>query len=71
MYYISENIKDLQDYNNFVNKKENYSGTTTNWSDIIKHKDENLFAILINDKYITNLQSIVEPIGWYNKKEEL
>jgi hypothetical protein len=71
MYYTSKNIKDLQDYNDIVNQKESYSGTTTNWSNIIAHKDGNLFAILINDKHVANLQLIVELIGWYTKTEEL
>ena len=65
MYYISKNIKDLQDYNDLVNKGENYNGTTQEWSTIVKHYKEDLFAIIVNEKYNFDLEVLDLLDGWY------
>ena len=65
MYYISKNIKDLQDYNDLVNKSENYNGTTQQWSTILKHFEKDLFAIIVNEKYKIDFQILELLDGWY------
>ena len=69
MYYISNNRSDLEAYNNLVVVGEGYDGkTTVRWADVIEHKDGGLFAILKNDKYETDLET-VEALsgGWFNQ----
>jgi hypothetical protein len=59
MYYISDNKSDLEAYNNLVSQGEKYDGqTTVKWANVIEHKDGGLFAILKNDKYETDLESV-------------
>lgn len=59
MYYISTNKSDLEAYNNLVSQGEHYDGlTTVRWANVIEHKDGNLFAILKNDKYETDLETV-------------
>ena len=59
MYYISDNKSDLEAYNNLVSIGEKYDGQTTlRWANVIEHKDGGLFAILKNDKYETDLQTV-------------
>ena len=65
MYYISKNIKDLQDYNDLVNKSENYNGTTQEWGVIVKHFEKDLFAIIVNEKYKIDSESLDSLDGWY------
>tara|TARA_R110000782_G_scaffold146892_1_gene239580 strand:+ start:245 stop:457 length:213 start_codon:yes stop_codon:yes gene_type:complete len=65
MYYISENIKDLESYNDLVNEGENYSGTTHEWSTIVKHFEKDLFSIIVNEKYTLEFETIKNLNGWY------
>ena len=59
MYYISDNKSDLEAYNNLVSQGEKYDGqTTVKWANVIEHKDGGLFAILKNDKYEADLQTV-------------
>ena len=59
MYYVSTSKADLESYNNLVSIGEHYDGqTTVRWANVIEHKDGNLFAILKNDKYETDLQTV-------------
>jgi hypothetical protein len=67
MYYISDNRSDLEAYNNLVSIGERYDGQTTiKWANVIEHKDGNLFAILKNDKYETDLQTLANLDNWFN-----
>jgi hypothetical protein len=68
MYYISENKIDLENYNALVNEGENYSGTTQEWSAIVKHQEKELFAIIVNEKYIKELSTIENLNGWQLKE---
>jgi hypothetical protein len=67
MYYTSENKIELEDYNQLVNNGENYNGTTNNWGEVIKHFELELYAIIINDKYISRLEVIENLEGWFNE----
>lgn len=59
MYYISTNKSDLEAYNDLVSQSEHYDGqTTVRWANVIEHKNGNLFAILKNDKYVTDLETV-------------
>ena len=59
MYYVSDNKNDLEAYNNLVSQGEKYDGkTTVTWANVIEHKDGGLFAILKNNKYETDLQTV-------------
>jgi hypothetical protein len=69
MYYISQNKTDLENYNALVNEGENYNGTTQQWCDIIKHQEKELFAIIINEKYKTELELLDFLDGWYKVNE--
>ena len=69
MYYISTNINDLIDYVEQVNQGENYNGTTTTWANIIKHYNEDLWAVVANDKYIADLQTLDKLEGWTEQTE--
>ena len=67
MYYISDNKSDLEAYNNLVSIGEHYDGlTTTRWANVIEHPYNGLYAILKNDKYETDLET-VEALGsdWF------
>jgi len=67
MYYTSENIQHLEDYNQLVNIGENYNGTTNNWAEVIKHFQFELYAIIINEKYTSSLEVIENLEGWFNE----
>ena len=69
MYYISTNINDLIDYVEQVNQGENYNGTTTTWANIIKHYNQDLWAVVANDKYIADLQTLDKLEGWTEQTE--
>ena len=69
MYYISNIEQDLIDYNNLVNQGENYNGTTTTWANIIKHYNQDLWAVVANDKYIADLQTLDKLEGWTEQTE--
>lgn len=60
MYYTSYDKSELEAYNNLISKGEKYDGVfTTQWSNIIEHPTNGLFAILKNDKYkVTGLNEI-------------
>ena len=69
MYYISDNKSDLEAYNNLVKVGERYDNTTTvDWANIIKHKDENLYAILKHDKYPAELETLQDLNGWFDSE---
>ena len=69
MYYISTNINDLIDYVEQVNQGENYNGTTTTWANIIKHYNQDLWAVVANHKYIADLQTLNKLEGWTQQTE--
>ena len=69
MYYISTNINDLIDYVEQVNQGENYNGTTTTWANIIKHYNEDLWAVVAHTKYIADLQTLDKLEGWTEQTE--
>ena len=69
MYYISNIEQDLINYNDTVNQGENYNGTTTNWANIIKHYNEELYAIMKHPKYSAELEELETLNGWYNNEE--
>lgn len=67
MYYISENKRELELYNQLVTQGENYDGiSTTQWAEILEHKDGGLFAILKHNKYAASLQYLDNLEGWFN-----
>ena len=68
MYYISSNKQDLEGYNDLVSQSENYDGvSTTQWANIITHKDGNQFAILANPKYPSDSLTTVDTLDvWFN-----
>jgi len=66
MYYISENKTDLENYNQLVNIGEKYNGTTNKWGEVVKHFELELYAIIINEKYTSNLEVIENLNGWYD-----
>ena len=67
MYYISENKRELELYNELVTVSENYDNvTTTQWSSIVEHKDGNLYAIIKHSKYPAELTEIDTLEGWFN-----
>lgn len=69
MYYISDNKSDLEAYNNLVKVGERYDNTTTtDWANVIKHKDENLYAILKHDKYPAELETVEDLTGWFDSE---
>ncbi len=55
MYYTSITKADLEEYNKAVNSSEGYSGTTTQWSEIIEHSNGLDFAILKHPNYDAEL----------------
>ena len=69
MYYISNNINDLIDYVEQVNQGENYNGTTTTWANIIKHYNQDLWAVVAHPKYIDNFQTLDKLEGWTEQTE--
>ena len=66
MYYVSTNKQDLDSYNEHVSVGENYNGTTTHWSNVIKHPNGTDFAIKKHEKYDAEL-TLVESLGddWF------
>ena len=69
MYYISDNRSDLQAYNNLVKVGERYDNTTTtDWANVVEHKDGGLFAILKHDKYPAELETVEDLAGWFDSE---
>ena len=67
MYYISDNRSDLQAYNNLVKVGERYDNTTTtDWANVVEHKDGGLFAILKHENYHSPLQLVSNLTGWFD-----
>ena len=71
MYYTSQNRSELAAYNESVNSAEGYSGTTSQWADIIEHPNGLNFAILKHPKYDAEL-TIEESLSsdWFPPIEE-
>lgn len=69
MYYTSTNINDLIDYVEQVNNGENYNGTTTTWAKVIKHYNEDRWAIVANPKYSAELETLDNLNGWIQQDE--
>ena len=69
MHYISNIEQDLIDYNNMVNQGENYNGTTITWANVIKHYNQELYAIMKHPKYDANLDAIETLDGWHKPEE--
>lgn len=65
MYYISNIKQDLIDYNNKVDQGENYNGITTTWANVIKHYNEDLWAIVKHTKYDAELETLETLDGWH------
>lgn len=65
MYYISTDKVKLENYNDLVSQKENYDNINTiKWAVIIKHKDLELYAILANDKYLLDAETVEHINDW-------
>lgn len=62
MYYTSQNRNELVAYNEAVNSGEGYSGTTTQWTDIIEHPNGADYAILKHPNYDAEL-TLVESLS--------
>lgn len=71
MYYTSTIEQDLIDYLDLVNQSENYSGGTTTWSNIIKHYQEENYAIVAHPRYTSNLATLDNLDGWYEPQNNL
>lgn len=69
MYYISTDKQKLEDYNEWVTISESYDDTTNSWSNIIEHKDGNLFAIKAHYKYDPELESREDISDFYETEE--
>ena len=66
MYYTSQNRSELVAYNKAVNSGEGYSGTTTQWAEIIEHPNGTDYAILKHKKYeaeLTELETLTSD--WF------
>ena len=70
MYYISNIKQDLIDYNDTVNQGENYNGTTTTWANVIKHYNQDLYAIMKHPKYNADFYELETLEGWYKPEED-
>ena len=69
MYYISANREELELYAMLVEKSERHDGQfAVKWANIIKHKDENLYAILKHDKYPAELETLQDLTGWFDSE---
>ena len=70
MYYISNDKSELETYNDLVSQSENYDGiSTTQWANVIEHKDGNQFAILANPKYPSESLATAESLdGWFEEE---
>ena len=70
MYYTSTNKEELELYNDLVSQSENYDGiSTTQWANVIEHKDGNQFAILANPKYQSDTLQTVDALdGWFEEE---
>ena len=70
MYYTSNDKAELETYNDLVSQSENYDGiSTTQWANVIEHKDGNQFAILANLKYPSETLSTVDTLdGWFEEE---
>ena len=70
MYYISNDRAELETYNDLVSQSENYDGiSTTQWANVIEHKDGNQFAILANPKYPSETLTTVDVLdGWFEEE---
>jgi len=71
MYYESNIEQDLIDYLESVNQSENYNGGTTTWSNIIKHYQEDRYAIIAHPRYESNLATLDNLEGWYEPINDL
>lgn len=57
MYYISDKIKECQDYNDKVISGEGYKGKTRYWAKIIELPHLNKFAIKAHENYTSKMGS--------------
>lgn len=69
MYYTSTNQNELITYVERVNIGENYSGTTTTWANVIKHYNQDLWAVKVNPKYEEEFDTLEVLEGWYEPQE--
>ena len=69
MYYTSTNQNDLITYVERVNLGEQYNGTTTTWANIIKHYNQDLWAVKSHSKYEEELSTLDVLDGWYEPVE--
>ena len=69
MYYTSNDRIELETYNDLVSQSENYDGiSTTQWANVITHKDGGQYAILANSKYESTLQTVDTLDGWFEEE---
>jgi len=70
MYYTSNDRSELETYNDLVSQNENYDGiSTTQWANVIEHKDGNQFAILANPKYLSETLNTIDTLdGWFEEE---
>jgi len=65
MYYTGTEIE-CENYNTLVCQGENYQDTTSRWASVIKHYNQELYAIKINENYTSSLQTLKSLDGWQN-----
>lgn len=68
MYYISNQIQEVESYNNHIASLEMYP-SHWKWADVITHKDGNQFAILKHNNYPSEMQEIESLEGWFENQE--
>lgn len=69
MYYTSKTKAELEEYNQLVTDGENYSSSTTNWAEVIKHPSGLDFAIIKHPNYdleLTFVESLSED--WFTNE---
>jgi hypothetical protein len=57
------------DYNNLVTQAQNYSGVTNKWADVIKHYNQDLWAVIAHPNHTSTLNTIENLEGWHNPEE--
>lgn len=56
-YYIGTKTK-CEEYNQQVCEGEKYKGSTSSWSNVIRHATQSKFAIVKHEKYSSDMQEV-------------
>ena len=72
MYYTSTDKTELEAYNTLVVEGEGYDGVyTTDWANIIEHKDGGQFAILKHQVHTSNTLTELSSLdGWFEQEDK-